>query len=53
MEGNAINVMGYDVLPVEVEEGLRLHRYAGKTSCVYFGRSLKWKRKSIEPNSHQ
>src|SRR5436305_5386193 len=27
--------------------------HIGKTSCVYFGRSLKWKRKSLEQKLHQ
>jgi long-chain acyl-CoA synthetase len=46
MEGNVINVMGYDVSPVEVEEGLRLHPAIEEAAVIgvpdaYLGQTIK------------
>jgi long-chain acyl-CoA synthetase len=46
MEGDAINVMGYDVSPVEVEEGLRLHPAIEEAAVIgvpdaYLGQTIK------------
>jgi long-chain acyl-CoA synthetase len=46
MEGNVINVMGYDVSPVDVEEGLRLHPAIEEAAVIgvpdaYLGQTVK------------
>ena len=46
MEGDAINVMGYDVSPVEVESGLCLHPAIEEAAVIgvpdaYLGQTIK------------
>lgn len=46
MEGDVINVMGYDVSPVEVEEGLCLHPAIEEAAVIgvpdaYLGQTIK------------
>lgn len=46
MEGDVINVMGFDVSPVEVEEGLRLHPAIKEAAVIgvpdaYLGQTIK------------
>ena len=46
MESDVINVMGYDVSPVEVEEGLRLHPAIAEAAVIgvpdaYLGQTVK------------
>ncbi len=46
MEDDVINVMGYDVSPVEVEEGLRLHPAIEEAAVIgvpdaYLGQTVK------------
>jgi long-chain acyl-CoA synthetase len=46
MEGEVINVMGFDVLPVEVEEGLRMHQAIDEVAVIgvpdaYLGQTIK------------
>ncbi len=46
MEGDVINVMGFDVSPVEVEEGLHLHPAIEEAAVIgvpdaYLGQTIK------------
>ena len=46
MEGDVINVMGFDVSPMEVEEGLRLHPAIEEAAVIgvpdaYLGQTIK------------